>query len=571
MNDHTRTGRADDLWGGLAAMLVALPSAIAFGVTIFAPLGPGYAAQGALAGILGTTAIGLVAPLFGGTNRLISAPCAPAAAVLAAFAIDMSADGVAPGTVLLLLAIVALICALLQLGFGLIGLGRLIKYMPYPVVSGYLSGVGLVIVASQIPKLLGVVEETGIAAALAAPSTWVWQGIVVGTVTIAVMLAAPRVTNLVPAAILALAAGVATYFAIAFFEPDLRVLTGNALVVGPFGGDTSSFTEMLKARWSQAADIGRDDLKRVVMPALTLSVLLSIDTLKTCVVLDALTRSRHDSNRELVGQGLANLASTVVGGVPGAGQMGATLVNLSSGGRTRWSGVIEGLLSLLALLVLGGLVAWVPIATLAGILIVIGFRMVDWRSLHLVRSRSTVLDFAVIVAVIVVAKTVSLIAASGVGVALAILLFVREQIGGSVVRHSTHGDRLYSRQIRSEKAMAMLTEHGAHTAIFELQGSLFFGTTDQLYTALEPALKNSRFIILDLRRVQSVDVTAAHMLERIEDTLTERGALLLFSALPRRLRCCTVSPAPWRYVCATPMPRYRRCKKDEMMTSERLS
>jgi SulP family sulfate permease len=189
----------------------------------------------------------------------------------------------------------------------------------------------------------------------------------------------------------------------------------------------------------------------------------------------------------------------------------------------------------LALLVLGGLVAWVPIATLAGILIVIGVRMVDWRSLHLVRSRSTVLDFAVIVAVIVVAKTVSLIAASGVGVALAILLFVREQIGGSVVRHSTHGDRLYSRQIRSEKAMAMLTEHGAHTAIFELQGSLFFGTTDQLYTALEPALKNSGFIILDLRRVQSVDVTAARMLERIEDTLTERGALLLFSALPRRL------------------------------------
>ena len=166
MNDQSHAGRAGDLWGGLAAMLVALPSAIAFGVTIFAPLGAGYAAQGALAGILGTTAMGLVASLFGGTNRLISAPCAPAAAVLAAFAIQMSADGLAPAKILMLLAIVALICGLLQLAFGLVGLGRLIKYMPYPVVSGYLSGVGLVIVVSQVPKLLGAAQDTGFTAAL---------------------------------------------------------------------------------------------------------------------------------------------------------------------------------------------------------------------------------------------------------------------------------------------------------------------------------------------------------------------------------------------------------------------
>jgi len=534
MNEHARAAWAGDLWGGLAAMLVALPSAIAFGVTIFAPLGPGYAAQGALAGILGATALGLVAPLFGGTNRLITAPCAPAAAVLAAFAIELTADAVAPATILALLAIVALACGALQLLFGALGLGRLIKYMPYPVVSGYLSGVGLVIVVSQVPRLLGAADEAAFAEVIAAPSRWVWQAIAVGAVTIAVMLGAPRLTQRVPAAILALAAGVATYFAIASWQPQLLQLSGNTLVVGAMdtaGGVGAAFSE----RWAGLAALGPAELQRALMPALTLSVLLSIDTLKTCVVLDALTRTRHDSNRELRGQGLANLAATVIGGVPGAGQMGATLVNLSSGGRTRASGVVEGALSLIAFLALGALVAWVPIAALAGILIVIGLRMVDWRSLSLLRSRATVVDFAVIVVVILVASTVSLIAASGVGVALAVLLFVREQIGGSVVRHKRYGNRVFSRRVRGEQAMAVLAEHGAQTAIVELQGSLFFGTADQLYSALEPEVATRRYIILDLRRVQTVDVTAAHMLERVEDALAERGGMLLFSELPRRL------------------------------------
>ncbi len=535
MNDKPHAGRAGDLWGGLAAMLVALPSAIAFGVTILAPLGPGYAAQGAVAGILGTVALGLVAPVFGGTLRLISAPCAPAAAVLAAFAIQLTADGVPAQTALVLLALVALGCGALQLAFGLVGLGRLIKYMPYPVVSGYLSGVGLVIVVSQLPKLLGAAEHTGFAAALSTPSQWNAQAIAVGAATIVVMLAAPRVTRLVPAAILALAAGVIAYFTAAWFDPALLRVEDNALVVGPLGAGGASFGDAIAGRWSGVATLSAADLERVVMPALTLAVLLSIDTLKTCVVLDALTRSRHDSNRELRGQGLANLAATAIGGVPGAGQMGATLVNLTSGGRTRLSGVAEGLLSLVAFLALGGLVAWVPIPALAAILVVVGVRMVDWRSLHLLRSRSTVLDFVVILSVIVVAKTVSLIAASAVGVALAILLFVREQTGGTVVRQKHYGNRVFSRQIRSEREMEVLAAHGDRTVVFELQGSLFFGTADQLYSALEPELDRRRHVILDLRRVQTVDVTAAHMLERIEDALTERGALLLFSALPRRV------------------------------------
>ena len=521
-----------DFWGGFAAMLVAVPSAIAFGVTIFAPLGGSYAAYGATAGILGTVALGLVSPAMGGTSRLVTAPCAPAAAVMSAFAITLTQQGTSPEGALILLSLTGLIAGLMQLSFGGLRLGQLIKYMPYPVVSGYLSGVGLVIIFSQVPLWLGAAKNMPLWDVLSQPSAWGWNSIVVGAMTMIVMVTARRLTTAIPAAILGLAAGALTYFGLALLDPSLLEIEGNPLIVGPLGGTDGGFVDAFFDRWAGFGEIGAADLANLILPAATLAVLLSIDTLKTCVVLDALTRSRHNSNRELVGQGLGNLASTMLGGMPGAGQMGATLVNMSSGGRTRLSGSIEGALALVAFLMLGDLVAWVPIASLAGILIVIGIRMIDWKSLHFLKSRSTILDFLVIVAVIVTAKTVSLIAASAIGIALAVLLFVREEIKGSVVYHKSLGNRHFSKQVRLADEMKILQEQGERTAIFKLQGSLFFGTADQLYSAIEPELKLRSYIILDMRRVQSVDVTAAHVLELIEDALKERGGSLIFSHLP---------------------------------------
>ena len=181
---------AGDFWGGLAAMLVALPSAIAFGVAIYSPLGASYVAQGALAGILGVVALGLIAPALGGTNRLITAPCAPAAAVLSAFAIEFMYGGGSIESALLMVSMLGLLAGLLQIFFGTLRLGQLIKYMPYPVVSGYLSGVGLIIIASQVPKFLGAQKDIHFWESLAAPELWKWQSMLVGAVTIGVMIAA---------------------------------------------------------------------------------------------------------------------------------------------------------------------------------------------------------------------------------------------------------------------------------------------------------------------------------------------------------------------------------------------
>jgi SulP family sulfate permease len=215
--------------------------------------------------------------------------------------------------------------------------------------------------------------------------------------------------------------------------------------------------------------------------------------------------------------------------------MGATLVNMSSGAVSRMSGVFEGVLALVAFLVLGTLISWVPVAALAAILIVVGVRMIDHHSFQFLKQRSTILDFAVIAAVVATALTVSLIAASGTGIMLAVLLFIREQIGGTVVRRKVSCHETFSKRVRTHEEMKVLVEHGERGVVVELQGSLFFGTTNQLYSALDPELKTRDYVILDMRRVQTVDVTAVHMLDQVKDILAERHGFLIFSQLPQHL------------------------------------
>ncbi|MEK6605679.1 MAG: SulP family inorganic anion transporter, partial [Nitrospirota bacterium] len=465
--------RAGEIWGGFAAMLVALPSAIAFGLLIYSPLGPAYAAVGAMAGILGTIAIGIVASIFGGTPRLISAPCAPAAAVMSTLVLELlthttAEGGLQPDHILLLLTLVAVLAGGLQFLFGAIGGGRLIKYIPYPVVAGYLSGVGVLIFLSQVPKLFGLPKGTVLWAGLTSPESWKIPSLVVGIATMVVMVLASKITRAVPAPILGLLGGIITYFGLGATYPEMLTLSGNSLVIGPISGAGGNIVSAFVERWTAISGLTLADLHLILIPALTLAVLLSIDTLKTCVVIDALTRSRSNSNRELIGQGLGNLASAFTGGMPGAGQMGATLVNINSGGKTRLSSILEGVFALGAFALFGGLVAWVPIAGLAGILIVVAYRMVDPNIFHLLRQKSTIFDFIVVAAVVVTAVAYNLIAAAGVGLGLAILLFLREQIRGSVVRRKSYGNHTFSKKRRLPEETAVLEQKGDQTTICEL-------------------------------------------------------------------------------------------------------
>jgi SulP family sulfate permease len=524
---------ANDAWGGLAAMLVALPSSIAFGVLVYTAIGPQYAGEGALAGILGAAALGIVAPLVSRNGGFITAPCAPAAAVMSGLAFDFAAGDYSPDRIAMLLAVTTLLSALLQLLYGAVRVGRLIKFIPYQVVSGYLSGVALIIAVGQLPKLLGLPSDVPLARGLASPQLWNWSAIAVGSVTIVAMAIVPRFVQKIPAAIIGLLAGIAAYFALAAFNPDLLKLAGNPLVIGPI--ETSgSFVESIKLRLTALVAVRPADIGLVLISALTLSVLLSIDTLKTGVVLDALVRRRHDSDRELLGQGAANAAAVLVGGMPGAATMGATLVNITSGGRSPWSGVMEGAFVVTAFALLSRFIAWVPIGALAGLLLAVAWRMFDRNIFRLALQPSTRVDFGVIATVVIVAQF-GLIAASVTGIALAILLFIRDQARSSVIVVKADLRAMRSKRRRGAAESALLDCHGDQAAVVQLHGNLFFGTTDQLFSEIEKDLETLYYLLVDLRRVQSMDFTAAHLFEQMKERLHERGGELLFSGMPSSL------------------------------------
>ena len=517
-------------------MLVALPSAIAFGVAIYAPLGGALGPQGAVAGMLGAIALGLAAPWLGGSTRLITAPCAPAAAVLSALAAGFASNGLAADQVLSLIGLIGLMAGLIQIGLGLAGIGKLIKFIPFPVVSGYLSGVGLIIIGNQLPKFLGVGSGPSLLTVLAHPAAWVWQSMLIGFAVVAAMVIAPKLTKKVPATIIALFCGLAGYGLLGAAGQVALQTEGNPLLIGPLTAADTSLTGAIDLHLPSADMWNMGTLLKVLVPSLTLAVLLSIDTLKTCLVIDAMTNTHHQSNRELVGQGASNMFSSLIGGIPGAGTMGASLINISSGGQSKLSGFVCGVAALLALWLLAPLIAWVPLSALAGILMVTGWRMIDRQSLSFFYTPATRLDFVVILSVILVALFGNLIAASGVGVALAILLYIREQTRISVVRNRIDGQTLFARRPGTSSSRDDAQEsRGRDAVVFELQGSLFFGTASQLQSALEPETGTRKYVILSMRRVQSLDVTATHVLEQIKDRLEENDAYLVFCDIPKGL------------------------------------
>lgn len=525
-----------DVFGGVSAMLVALPSAIAFGLIIYAPLGPDFSSRAAIGGIMGTIMIGILASAFGGTSRLISAPCAPAAAVLGVFVTETIHKGNLPHELIpIYIMIISFIVGLIQIILGKIKGGAFIKYIPYPVVAGYLSGVGVIIFSGQVPKFLGLPKDIKFWHGLTMVSDWKPESIIIGSVTIVAMLMAPKLIKAVPAAIIALLVGVLTYFGLAAFNSNLLVLENNSLVIGQISASLSNLQSTFTNQWSAIPALNISSLTFLIVPALTLAVLLSIDTLKTCVVLDAVTFSRHNSNKELIGQGIGNIGSALMCGIPGAGTMGATLVNLNSGGKTKASGLIFGLSALAVLLLLGNLVAWIPVSALAGILIVVAYRMVDFHSVELLKHKTTIFDFFVVLGVIISAVTLSLIAAAGIGIFLAIILFLRGQMSSSVIRRKAYGNQLYSKKSRMISEREILNTKGRQTFIVELQGQLFFGTADQLLSEIEPSLNDCKYVILDLRRVQSIDYTAVNRLKQILGRIKEQNGHLIFSSIPSNL------------------------------------
>jgi len=517
----------------LAGMLVALPSTIAYGILAYSALGPQFAMNAALGAVLGAISFNLVSAAVGGAQRLISSPSAPTAAVISVFVTEMvHRGGVAPEIIPLYVSLLTAFAGLLQLVFGSIGGGKFVKYIPYPVIAGYLLGVSFLIIIGQIPRIFGLPKGMKWSEGLMLPALWNWQSICIAIVTMAAVYFSKKYIKQIPSVVTALMAGVIAYFILALFNPPMLHLSGNSLVVGRLIESPDDIPRLVINRWSMLPGLNFSYFQDILVPGLTLALLLSVTTLNTCVVLDTMTFSSHNPRRTLIGQGLASIASGFMCGIPGAGLMGATVENVHNGGKTSYSAAVASLTTLTVLLVAGRLLAWLPVAALAGILVMVASRSIDLKLVNMLKNKSTIFDFVVILTVVIAAVNLDLIKGAGVGLAMAILLFLREQMNVSVIRRRLFGNQVYSKKIRLKYERAILDENGDMTLIIELQGQLFFGTTDQLNTTLESYYPTCKFFILDMRRIQSVDYTAANMLKKILTRVKQKKGYLIFTNIP---------------------------------------
>jgi len=499
----------------------------------YAPLGKEYSGMAAAGAVLGTVVFSLIAPFFNGKEGLVSIPSAAAATVVSVFVTELSKKAGVPAYYIpIYVTLLTAFSGLVQFLIGNFGGGKFIKYIPYPVIAGYLSGVAVLLLLSQLPRVLGAPKGISLIDTLFSPNHWNWQSICIGGFTILGSVYSKKIFKKMPQSVFGLLTGIIVYFTLAIFDHNLLSLKNNTLVIGDISEAASNLTKIVSNRWSLFPFVTFDNFISMIVPGITLSLLLSITTLNTCVVLDGITYTNHDPKRELVIQGIGNIASAFTGGIPCSGVMTSTLENLNAGGKTGKSTFFYGLFSLFVLMFLSKLLAWIPIAALAGILTVVAVKMIDFKVLSMLKNKSTIFDFIVIVAVVVAAANLDLIKASGVGIAMAILLFLREQMGVSVIRRKLFGNQIFSKKIRVATERKVLEEKGAQTLIIELQGQLFFGTTDQLYSKLEPFYSTCKYIVLDMRRIQSVDYTAANMLKKILARIREKNTRLFFTSIP---------------------------------------
>ncbi len=527
-----RASLRGDLFGGVTAAIIALPLAVAFGVAVVAPLGAEHAPTGALVGLLGAIFTGFFAALLGGTPAQITGPTGPMTVVTTSF-IAASFAGRSTESVPLVLALTGFTVALggiVQVVIGATGGGKIVKFIPYPVVAGFMNGIAVIIFLGQIKPFLGV---SGALSTFDPASAWVPIGI--GGMTIAAILVTRRASKIIPASLVGLLVGIAVYLAFAAAGKAPFRATENPLLVGPIASPFSSFEQVKKIvplfQVGVLGGVSAADLQRVVTSALTLGVLGSIDSLLTSVVADSITHTRHDSRRELFGQGIGNMVSGLFGGIAGAGATVRTLVNINAGGRSRRSGMFHSIVILVVVAALGKPAGWIPMSALAGILFVTAVGMIDTYSLQLVRRRRVRSEFLVMLVVTVVTVAVDLMIAVGIGVAIAGILFISQQAKQGVVRRRLRGHEVTSRRNRRPEELDILHMHAAGTVAYQLGGSLFFGTTDTLASELENDTGASERVIFDFARVRDMDLSGAQLLLSIVDRLREQGKSVRLSGL----------------------------------------
>jgi SulP family sulfate permease len=490
-----------DVFGGISAGIVALPLCLAFGAA--SGLGPE-------AGLYGAIAAGILASLFGGTPVLVTGPTNPMTLVAATV---VAANMLPTGEANIPIVVTAfLLASALQLLLGVLRLGGYVRYVPYPVISGFMSGIGIIIIIQQLYPIVGAAAPSSDAVKILGslprlPSGIVWPVALLGVTTFAIIQFLPWFTRKVPASLVALVLVTAASVAFGIDAPRIGAIPAGlpALVIPA---------------------LTFDQVPLVVSAAIQLAVLGAIDTLLSALLADSLTKSHHDSNRELIGQGIGNMGAALIGGLPGAGASIRSIVNIEAGGKTRLSGIIHGLFLLAVLLGLSNLVQYIPHAVLAGILVGAGLGCIDFRGLsHL--SKVPRSDAAVLLVVLVLTVFSGLIVAVAVGLIIAALIFMKNvaDISERQTALSLLADEPWADEIDLPAAYRdrLLVKH--------VEGPLFFGFA-RGFLNIASGAAGGRLLVLRMDRVHLMDQSGAYALQDALVDLTSSGVRVVLVGLP---------------------------------------
>ena len=481
-----------DIFGGLTAGVVALPLALAFGEA---------SGAGPIAGVYGAILVGFFAALFGGTPSQISGPTGPMIVVFAGVFASLSGD-------LSLVFATVILAGLIQILFGVMGFGQYIRLVPYPVVSGFMSGIGCIIIALQLARLFGHEPEGGgtIPALLEVPnaiSNPNLEALGIGILTLAMVFLWPASWGrYLPGPLAALIVGTVASLGLSHVPVLGAIPTGLPEFIMP--------------------SLSNDTVLIVFEAALILAILGAIDSLLTSLVADNMTRTRHRSNRELIGQGVGNVAAGFFGGIPGAGATMRTVVNIRTGGVTKISGMLHSLLLLAVVLILAPLASKIPHAVLAGILVKVGYDIIDLSYLKRAH-RGPRFDLMLMVMVLSLTIFVDLITAVVAGVVVAAVAFVKQVADAQLA--AAAGEKDDSEESLSDAEITLLKECGDRLTYFDFGGPLSFGAAADLGHHVRERIsqKHHTSLVLDFGRVPFMDVSAVRAVETIAQDAAHAG------------------------------------------------
>jgi sulfate permease, SulP family len=503
-----------DLFGGLTAGIVALPLGLAFGV---------QSGMGAIAGLYGAMVLGIVAALFGGTATQVSGPTGPmtvVSAMVIASAIEISGSlqagmGIIIGSFIL--------AGGFQILFGLIKIGKYIKFIPYPVLSGFMTGIGMIIILFQIYPFLGhpsASNTVDILLNIGDPlSALNWSAVGLGGLTIGIIYLFPKISKSIPSGLVALLVASVLSF---FLKLNVPVI-GDIPAGIPQLKIASIFTLKPSMYWM------------IVEFGMMLAALGAIDSLLTSVIADNITKTKHNSNRELIGQGIGNIAAAFIGGLPGAGATMRTVVNVNAGGKTRLSGIVHGLFLVAILLGLGKYAAFIPLSVLAGILITVGIGIIDYKGLrHLKRVPRA--DAVILLIVLFITVFGNLLHAVGVGIVLASLLFMKQSSDMAEVGTSVKALTGFDGEEPWSDEGSVYEEYKNKIYIKHLYGAMFFGFTSRFQELIKDLDKNIKVLIIRMDKVPHIDQSGLYAMEEAICDLQAKNVVVLFTG---------VQPQPW--------------------------